>query len=1375
MFKSERPTYKSTSWSSLIYFASRLVGDRVFHPDTKCSFLPKVLACLTTPPKTALAKAAVADWAASIQKPLVVMMLAVLCVSEVVAYPARARGLAEEPEIWVNDASGTESDSPFFPIEVAATLSSSSTQEITVDYSTEDGSAKAGVNYTSTSGTLTFASGSLFGHIKIPIMRDHVFTDTLTFYLVFSNPVNATMGPLGNKATCTIANIDPPPPRRPTLSVSVIGNGTVVSDPGGITCTDRYYGQGACTMEVDIGTTVTLQETSGTHPEVTPCFVYFLNWGGECSSGPCTVTVTGDVGVSALFGRSCGTPVPRIFPPPPVPPPAPPGGREVSGSGSGGMESLPLWMFKKRPAATAAVNPAPAQTSKTPPYWMWGKGHSTRNSTTARNVEQDREYAVALAELMPAAVAGASRSLTHPKDVIGNSNALETLGADYIDAGSNTTIASIDVFRTAGTVYTHDYALCSRFKNGQLEYAIPADLSPELGTPSAVYFWFAGVEKPSGGKVVREEAAVFAVYVSDDERTFTIDSKWTATQYASADNGYFLTFQLWATDSAVTIDVLNQLVRALASIGAIRYKNTQTPIVPQAFLSSAYYDSGQARLQVINPGQNPRVVNFSVIAWSAPNPESETHYSFARTAVPGVNVIHLPLPRLLNGVIYSDDGAGFLDAVYLADGDWFTFDDSTSGGASSVSWSSSNCAKAANLTDRDFVLTGCAELSGKVGVRGWAGLARGMDPPARPFVDLSKYKALTFFARGDGKSYRVNIETDSVAKLQSADWHQFVFTATPEWRQLVIPLSAFAQQGWDPAKLTPFTGRDVKAVSWVSIGDPLDSIKLDVDRVGFVNSTAFVKTTLLQNDSDVAGPHTLASLVTDDVGLQSVTALFSLDGGRSYSRIPMAATGEAFLCSIPGQPLNTEVRYYVEATDSDGNVATDPPDAPYVTYRFQVSAAPSLLVNDFNRTDTANLLGGNSFLFNSDAGGSIASSYDRESLRLSYDVSAAGSFAGYNTLLKGANLAPYKMVTFDIRGAEGGERVKIGVRDTLGNEQKIAVGEYLPGGVTTAWRHAAIPLQAFGRIARWPSMESFVVAFENKVGSGKGAIYLDNIKFEPGPDFSPITVDNFDEPTDENGVGGSLFTSSGGGASIETSYDPVNRQSDSGNGYAITFRGVNASAWAAAGSSLERLDVSKANKLSLYVKGASGGERPHVYLASANGATENRAFVELTDYVNVSTTWRRADIPLSVFRSKGVDLTSLSYFQLAFEWRAMSGTVYLDDIRILGDGGAPAVHVLFPNTNGDVLKAGTSPTITWQSSSSQGIVSQDVLLSTDDGASFSTLASGLPGAAQSYVFDIPASQPMVKKARIRVIAIDAAGNIGQDDSDESFKIKAARR
>jgi hypothetical protein len=168
MFKSERPTYESTSWSSLIYFASRLVGDRVFHPDTKCSFLPKVLACLTTPPKTALAKAAVADWAACIQKPLVVMMLAVLCVSGVVAYPARARGLAEEPEIWVNDAFGTETDDPFFPIEVEATLTSSSTQEITVDYNTEDGSAKAGVNYTSTSGTLTFAPGSFFGHVKIP-------------------------------------------------------------------------------------------------------------------------------------------------------------------------------------------------------------------------------------------------------------------------------------------------------------------------------------------------------------------------------------------------------------------------------------------------------------------------------------------------------------------------------------------------------------------------------------------------------------------------------------------------------------------------------------------------------------------------------------------------------------------------------------------------------------------------------------------------------------------------------------------------------------------------------------------------------------------------------------------------------------------------------------------------------------------------------------------------------------------------------------------------------------------------------------------------------------------------------------------------------
>jgi hypothetical protein len=44
------------------------------------------------------------------------------------------------------------------------------------------------------------------------------------------------------------------------------------------------------------------------------------------------------------------------------------------------------------------------------------------------------------------------------------------------------------------------------------------------------------------------------------------------------------------------------------------------------------------------------------------------------------------------------------------------------------------------------------------------------------------------------------------------------------------------------------------------------------------------------------------------------------------------------------------------------------------------------------------------------------------------------------------------------------------------------------------------------------------------------------------------------------------------------------------------------------------------------------------------------------------------EIPLQDFAANGVDLTQLSLFKVAFEWEEMNGTVYLDDIRLTGEG-----------------------------------------------------------------------------------------------------------
>ena len=78
---------------------------------------------------------------------------------------------------------------------------------VTVDYATADGSAKAGEDYTATSGTLTFAAGERTKTVNVPVLDDAVDEGEETFMLRLSN---ATGGRIADgEAVGTIENADP--------------------------------------------------------------------------------------------------------------------------------------------------------------------------------------------------------------------------------------------------------------------------------------------------------------------------------------------------------------------------------------------------------------------------------------------------------------------------------------------------------------------------------------------------------------------------------------------------------------------------------------------------------------------------------------------------------------------------------------------------------------------------------------------------------------------------------------------------------------------------------------------------------------------------------------------------------------------------------------------------------------------------------------------------------------------------------------------------------------------------------------------------------------------------------------------------------------
>jgi hypothetical protein len=86
-------------------------------------------------------------------------------------------------------------------LSYTVSLSSSSTQTITVQYSTANGTALAGSDYTATTGTLTFNPGVTNKTISIPILNNSVNEANETFTVKLTSPTNAILG-----GTATVTN-----------------------------------------------------------------------------------------------------------------------------------------------------------------------------------------------------------------------------------------------------------------------------------------------------------------------------------------------------------------------------------------------------------------------------------------------------------------------------------------------------------------------------------------------------------------------------------------------------------------------------------------------------------------------------------------------------------------------------------------------------------------------------------------------------------------------------------------------------------------------------------------------------------------------------------------------------------------------------------------------------------------------------------------------------------------------------------------------------------------------------------------------------------------------------------------------------------------
>ncbi|MEN3068225.1 retention module-containing protein, partial [Uliginosibacterium sediminicola] len=112
----------------------------------------------------------------------------------------------------VNEAIGTAT--------YTVTLSTPSALPVTVSYNTSNGTATSGSDFTTSTGTLTFAPGETSKTITVPITNDTVYEGPETFTVNLTTPTNATIG-------------------TPTTTVTIHDDGTGTVPPGTTPDDDR--------------------------------------------------------------------------------------------------------------------------------------------------------------------------------------------------------------------------------------------------------------------------------------------------------------------------------------------------------------------------------------------------------------------------------------------------------------------------------------------------------------------------------------------------------------------------------------------------------------------------------------------------------------------------------------------------------------------------------------------------------------------------------------------------------------------------------------------------------------------------------------------------------------------------------------------------------------------------------------------------------------------------------------------------------------------------------------------------------------------------------------------------------------------------------
>ncbi len=339
--------------------------------------------------------------------------------------------------------------------------------------------------------------------------------------------------------------------------------------------------------------------------------------------------------------------------------------------------------------------------------------------------------------------------------------------------------------------------------------------------------------------------------------------------------------------------------------------------------------------------------------------------------------------------------------------------------------------------------------------------------------------------------------------------------------------------------------------------------------------------------------------------------------------------------------------------------------------------AAEVVYDDFNDEALGTNLGGAagtmSYDGNHDPQVNFVQGYEGKALALAYNI-PTGQWCGYWSFFRsdegGYDLRGYTDLQMWVRGASGGETFKVEMKDTSNKYRAIYItlAGGFENGAGTSWRKLVIPLYNFAPIVDLGNVKQMNVVFDR--APWQGTVYLDKIVFTTdSPARSTpagLIVDDYNDGSGPNNLGGGCGSMDpfpdGGTEWIIENYAGEGQAYEGLGCLKLTYnRG--SSSWVGYWSFLREdqqgMDVSGYRYLSMYVRGASGGEAFRVELKDSSGKTSKQ------NITGITTSWQEFRLDLSGF--SGVSLNSLAMVNFIMDLSPNSGTVFIDLLRFVRD------------------------------------------------------------------------------------------------------------